>query len=398
MTPTRSGQRSIDSWLAEHGEGLIAIRRQLHAHPELSGEEHATTALVVERLRLAGLEPRQLSVGTGLVCDIDPVTAVHARLALRADIDALAMHDEKQVHYRSQVAGVAHACGHDVHTAVVLGTALYFAHHRDELPGPLRFVFQPAEERVPGGALDTIADGALDGVDAIVGVHCDPKLDVGSVGLKSGAISSAADMACITLTGPGGHTARPEETVDMISVASRVVAELPGRVAAQLDDPADVKVVFGAIHSGDAANVIPSQCFLKASIRTPSDVVWQRLPHVVDRALCDLLDGSGAEHRLDYTSGVPPVVNHESITEIVQRAAAAELGSDAITPATRSWGGDDFAWYLREVPGTYVRVGVHDPTSNGPRLDLHAGSFDVDESAIAVGVRLMVRTASTFFS
>ena len=316
---------------------------------------------------------------------------------MRADIDALAMHDDKDVHYRSQVDGVAHACGHDVHTAVMLGTALYYAHHRDELPGPVRFVFQPAEERVPGGAIDTIADAALDGVDAIVGVHCDPKLDVGQVGLKPGAISSAADMACITITGPGGHTARPELTVDMISVASHVVNELPKRVAAQLDDPSEVKVVFGSIHSGDAANVIPSSCRILASIRTPSNEVWRALPKIAGNALRDLLAGTGAGHELDYTQGVPPVVNDTGVTELVRDAATLEFGPTSVGEAVQSWGGDDFAWYLHEVPGCYIRIGVHDPSSDGPRLDLHAGSFDVDERAIAVGVRLMVSTSSEFF-
>lgn len=395
----------LEAWLAEHGEGLVAIRRNLHAHPELSGQEHATTELVRERLELAGLAPRQLAVGTGLVCDLAPLTAHGADaphpspvLALRADLDALAMHDEKDVHYRSQVPGVSHACGHDVHTTIVLGTALYFAHHRHELPGPLRLIFQPAEERVPGGALDVLRDGGLDGVEAIVGLHCEPKLDVGSIGLTAGPISSAADMATITLAGPGGHTARPEMTVDMIALAARVVGELPARVAARLDDPNDVKVVFGALHAGDAANVIPSHCELRASVRTPSIEVWEALPSLFDDALCSIVEGTGAEHDLDYVHGVPPVVNDAAMTDVVRRAATAELGSAAVTQATQSWGGDDFAWFTRTVPGSYVRLGVHDPASTQPRLDLHAGHFDVDERSIALGLRLLVATVHEFFS
>src|SRR6056297_1310650 len=219
VVPAGSGldASAVDRWLGEHGEGLIALRRNLHAHPELSGAERASTDLVHERLELAGLRPRRLSSGTGLVCDVHP-SGSEARpgdvfdggIALRADLDALAMSDQKDVAYRSQVPGVSHACGHDVHTAIVLGTALYFAHHRDRLAGPVRFIFQPAEERVPGGALDVLADDGLAGVDAIVGLHCEPKLDVGTIGLRTGAISSAAAMAVISLSGPGGHTARPE--------------------------------------------------------------------------------------------------------------------------------------------------------------------------------------------
>lgn len=389
--------RSIDTWLHEHGEELIALRRTIHAHPELSGEEYATTELVAERLSLAGLGPIRLSSGTGLLCDLSGAHLSGALLALRADLDGLGMHDEKDVPYRSQVPGVSHACGHDVHTVVMLGVALYFAHHQDELPGRLRFVFQPAEERVPGGALDVLADDGLATVDGLIGLHCDPKLDVGKVGIKAGPISSAADMACIRLSGPGGHTARPEQTVDMVQLAARVIQELPVRIAAGLPEPGSVKFVFGAVHAGDAANVIPTHCELRASVRTPSLGVWERLPELVERELAAVLVGSGADYELDYTHGVPPVVNDEDVTAVVARAARRELGDDGVTPAVQSWGGDDFAWLLREVPGTYVRLGVHDPAGGGPHLDLHAGRFDVDERAIAVGVRLVVEAVHEFF-
>ncbi len=396
----RPGDRPVDAWLAEHGDGLVAIRRNLHAHPELSGQEHATTELIAERLEVAGLRGRRLTSGTGLICDLDAPHPSGPLLVLRADIDALGMDDEKDVPYRSQVPGVSHACGHDVHTAIVLGVALYFARHPEHRHGRLRFVFQPAEERVPGGALDVLADGGLDGADGIIGFHCDPKLDVGSVGLRGGPISSAADMARIVLTGPGGHTARPEQTVDMVDVAARVVRELPARVGRAVgasDGDELVRLVFGAIHAGDAANVIPAHCELRASVRTPSLPVWERLPEVVPGELSALLAGTGAEFELQYTHGVPPVVNDHDLTEVVRRAATAELGTAAVTPAVQSWGGDDFAWYTREVAGTYIRLGVHDPASQGPRLDLHAGRFDADERAIAVGVRLAVAAAQEFF-
>jgi amidohydrolase len=399
--------RSIESWLDEHGDGLIALRRNLHAHPELSGQERATTDLVHERLELAGLEPHRLSSGTGLICDLAPHgsqanrAATPRRLALRADLDALAMPDDKDVAYRSQVPGVSHACGHDVHTTIVLGTALYFAHHRDQLPGPVRFIFQPAEERVPGGALDVLADDGLGGVSAIVGLHCEPKLDVGVIGLKDGAISSAADMVVITLSGPGGHTARPELTVDLVTLAARVVADLPGRVAARVahldtEHATLIKLVFGSIRAGDAANVIPTRCVLKASIRTPSLPVWDELPAVVEHELQSIIEGSGAELELDYTHGVPPVVNNATVTGFVDAAATTELGPDTVEHVQQSWGGDDFAWFTREVPGTYVRLGVRDP--QGPTLDLHAGHFDVDERAIAIGVRLLAATVERYFA
>lgn len=388
--PPSDGVRPLDTWLGEHLEDLIAVRRHLHAHPELSGEEYATTELVAERLQLAGLAPERLTSGTGLVCDLTG-TSNGPLIALRADLDALGMDDEKDVPYRSQVPGVSHACGHDVHTTIVLGAALYLAHHREEVSGRVRFVFQPAEERVPGGALDVLADGGLDGVRSVFGFHCDPKLAVGKVGLRAGSITSAADMARISLGGPGGHTARPEATVDMVTLAARVVADLPALVADAAGGPDCVKLVFGAIHSGDAANVIPVHAELRASVRTPSLDVWERLPDLVTSVVSDLLRGTGADFELDYTHGVPPVVNDADVTAVLERAAASELGVGAVTPAVQSWGGDDFAWYTREVPGSYVRLGVHDPASDAPPLDLHAGRFDADERAIAVGIRVAVR-------
>jgi len=180
-------------------------------------------------------------------------------------------------------------------------------------------------------------------------------------------------------------------------VAARVVGELPSRVGAAIGDPGAVRMVFGAVHAGDAANVIPSRAELRTSVRTPSLDVWERLPGIVSEALAELLAATGAGFELDYTHGVPPVVNEEGMTAILRRAAASELGADAVTDAVQSWGGDDFAWYTREVPGTYVRLGVHDPDSGCPRLDLHAGRFDVDERAIAVGVRLGVAAIAAFF-
>ena len=388
--------RTLDTWLAEHGSDLIAARRHLHAHPELSNQEHATTAFITDRLELAGLSSRRFASGTGLVCDIGGESpSGHGRLGLRADIDALGMPDEKDVPYRSQVPGVCHACGHDVHTTVMLGAALYFAQHPEQLSGPVRCIFQPAEETVPGGALGVLADGGLDGVEALVGLHCWPKFDVGVVGLRAGSITSAADMARITLSGPGGHTARPEETVDMITVAARLVAELPRVIDEFVGDPAAVKFVFGSIHGGDAANVIPTHCELKASVRTPSIEVWEILPALVEKSIQVVLDGSDAEFSLEYVHGVPPVVNDAALIETVRRASVSAFGPEGVREAEQSWGGDDFAWYSREVAAAYVRLGVHDPSSDVYH-DLHVGHFDVDESAIDAGVRLLVAVVEEF--
>lgn len=383
----------LATWLSSHEEELLAFRRHLHANPEPSGEENLTTKLIMERLEAAGLSPTVLTSGTGVVCDVG--TGSGPAVALRGDIDALAMDDETNTPYRSQVPGMAHSCGHDVHTTVVLGVGLYLAQLNGEFGGRVRLIFQPAEERVPGGALEAIADGAMDNVDSVIGVHCDPKLDVGRVGLCSGAITSAVDMARIELTGPGGHTARPELTVNMVHVAADLATGLPDQVRSELGELGPIKLVFGSIHSGDAANVIPTRAILQASVRTPSMPTWEALPDVFERAVKTVLSPHGAGHTVEYVHGVPPVVNDAEITDTIRRAARAELGNEAVTEAKQSWGGDDFAWYIREVPGTYVRLGTHNDELQPKRLDLHVGNFDVDEAAIGVGIRLLTAGAIT---
>ncbi|MEM8905827.1 MAG: amidohydrolase [Actinomycetota bacterium] len=327
-----------------------------------------------------------LASGTGAVCDIG---SGPGRLAMRADIDALAMDDLKEVDYRSRVPGRAHACGHDVHTTIVLGAALYLA-RQPALTRPVRAIFQPAEERVPGGAISVIDDDGLRDVDEIVGLHCDPKLDVGHVGLRTGPLTSAADMVTISLHGPGGHTARPAETVDLVPIAARVVTELGARVVARLDDPDDIRLAFGAIHAGDAANVIPTSAELRLSVRSRSAETWAVVPTLVAEELAAIVEGTGATHDLDYVKGVPPVVNDPAVTARLTDVAGRRLGDDAVTAAVHSWGGDDFAWYLRQVPGAFVRLGTRDPAWADPPQDLHVGDFDADERAIGVGIRLLV--------
>lgn len=386
--PAAPGVDVVRSWTEAHQEQLVEFRRDLHAHPELSGEEFRTTSVVERVLVHAGYDVRRLSVGTGLIAD---TPGEHGpRRAIRADLDALAMPDLKDVAYRSTVDGVAHACGHDVHTTAAVGAALFFADH-PEISGPLRFIFQPAEERVPGGALDVLRDDGLDDVTSVIALHCEPKLDCGTIGLRAGAITSAADMITIELAGPGGHTARPELTVDLISIGARVISELPDLVAEAVrragSPDAEVKLVFGAMHAGDAANVIPTSCLLRASVRTPSLDAWEGLEKIVTDALDRVLDGTGAARTIDYIHGVPPTVNDAEVVGRLQNVAAA-MGDITVVEALQSWGGDDFAWLTREVPGAYVRLGVH--AAGTKRLDLHAGLFDVDERAITVGTQLLI--------
>lgn len=383
----------VDRFLTGHEEELIAFRRQLHAHPELSWQEHETTALVNSRLSVAGLAPGPLATETGLVLDLgDPSGG--PTVALRADLDALPLDDEKDVPYRSTVPGVCHACGHDVHTAILLGTALALA---DILPasgvgGRVRLLFQPAEEAMPGGADLLARTSVIDDVDVIYALHCDPSLDVGLVGMRVGPITAAADRILIRLHGPGGHTARPHLTADLIHIAGRIIGDLPAGFA-KLSDLRDAPtLVFGSVQSGHAANVIPSSAVLMATLRTQGRETWDEAPVVIERLLASIVAPFGATYELDYQRGSPPTENDERATEVFRDAARLALGPEAVVPTAQSVGNEDFSWFLEKVPGSYARLGVR-PRGATKALDIHASTFDVDESAIAVGVRLLTRTA-----
>jgi amidohydrolase len=386
--PTGAAPRwaeEVASWAATHQDDLIAFRRHLHAHPELSGAEHDTTDLVVERLTAAGHRPHVLDSGTGVVCDVGAPGAMPA-VALRADIDGLAMPDEKEVTYRSQNAGAAHACGHDVHTTVVLGAGLALADRLEVAGASVRLIFEPAEEQVPGGAVEVIDAGWLEGVRAVYGLHCDPKLDVGTVGTRVGPITSAADQVFVVLRGPGGHTARPQLTVDLVKVAARFAIELPDLL--EEIAPGEVLLVWGSLRAGDASNVIPTTAHLGGTLRTSDRLVWEQAHALLTEASTRLLAPAGVEFEVDHRRGVPPVDNHRRETELLDAAIAASLGEDARVDTPRSAGADSFAWYLERTGGTYLRLGTHDPDSPR-RFDLHVGDFDVDERAIALGVRVL---------
>lgn len=381
----------IDDWVSTHEGELIAFRRRLHAEPELSFAEISTTDAVMERLNVDGLAPRRLESGTGLSVEIGSEGPV---VALRAELDALAMDDVKEVPYRSRNPGVAHACGHDVHTTVVLGAGLVLSRLAREglLPGRVRLLFEPGEERVPGGAVEVVEAGLLGGVEAVFAVHCDPKIDVGTLGTRIGAITSASDLVEITVTGPGGHTARPGRTVDLVTVMSQVVTTVPSLLTERMGGPHNCRLVFGSIHAGAAANVIPSHGVISGSLRTPDRDAWDLAPAALREVLDQVLAPTGASWDLRHVRGVPPVVNAESAARQLAKAGRSFLGHDAVIETEHSWGGDSFGWMTSAVPGAFVRLGTHDPTSDD-HLDLHHSRFDVDERCIAIGVRTLTRTA-----
>ncbi len=373
---------SVEPWLAAHADDLIKWRRHIHANPELARNEYATTEFVVSTLTAAGLRPKVLPNGTGLICDIGPEGP---RVALRADMDALPLQEFTGATYSSTVPGVSHACGHDAHTTILLGAALAL-HSAPTLPVGVRLIFQPAEEVFPGGALDVIATGAMSGVSRIFALHCDPRLEVGRVGIRVGAITSAADVVELVLDSPGGHTSRPHLTTDLIYAIGTVITGLPGMLSRRIDPRTATVMVWGAVSAGKALNAIPQTGMLSGTVRTGDHATWASLEPMVRKIVDGLLAPTGVRYELNYRRGVPPVVNDEHSTRIFEDAIRA-VGPDALADTLQSGGGEDFSWYLEEVPGAMARLGVW--SGEGAQHDIHQPTFDLDERALAVGVRVM---------
>lgn len=374
---------------------LIEIRRDIHAHPEVARTERRTTALVAERLRQEGLEPRLLK-GSGLTCDIGPSLEESGveLLALRADIDALPLQETTGLPFASESEGKCHACGHDVHTTVVLGTGIVLARlaREGKLKRGVRLIFQPAEEVQPGGALDLLAQDVLDDVSQIYAVHCEPKIDAGTIGTRIGPITSACDTVTVTVTSAGGHTSRPHLTGDVVYAIGRMIAEVPSVLGRRLDPRAGVNFTWGHVQAGSAPNAMPSSGIIAGTLRCLDVNAWERAGQVLHDTIEHIAAAYGVDVTMHHQRGVPPVVNDEDCTLNFEAAARDALGPSAVVLTEQSLGGEDFAWYLTKVPGALARLGTRTP--GGETYDLHRGDLVVDERAISAGVAMLARVAS----
>ncbi len=382
-----SGPVWLEAWLAAHRSDVVAWRRSIHAVPELGRAEHRTTELIAQLLMDAGLEPRTLPSGTGLVCDIGYGDRC---VALRADLDALPLREDTGLPFASTVDGVMHACGHDAHAAMVLGAGLALA-SAPALPGRVRLIFQPAEEVQPGGAIDMVADGAMEGVDRIFALHCDPRLEVGKLGTRVGPLTSACDVLEVRLTSPGGHTSRPHLTADLVEAIGLLITQLPLLLTRQVDPRSGTVLVWGAVQAGEAANAIPQHGVLRGTLRTADHATWGRLEEKVRALVASLLAPTGVGYVLEHIRGVPPVVNEAVSSGMLADAAVTVLGPEASAGTEQSSGGEDFAWYLEHVPGAMARLGVW--SGHGRMYDIHQPTFVLDERALPFGVRVLTHAA-----
>nr|WP_187700722.1 M20 family metallopeptidase [Dietzia sp. CW19] len=366
---------------------MIGWRRHIHAHPELSYEETETTDYIEGELRSMGLEPTRFRIGTGLWCDVpaaDGATATDV-VALRADIDALAMGEDSGEPFASEVDGVAHTCGHDGHTAMLLGAAEMLV--ADPPPRPVRLIFQPAEETMPGGAKDCVEEGVVEGVDRILALHCDPHRRVGEVGVTGGAITSSNAKIGITVHSDGGHTARPHETQDTVFALAQIVTGVTAVVDRTIDPRSGTVLTWASVKAGGTApNVIPDSGQLWGTLRSADRDVWATAEPVVREAVETIAATYGVRAEVDYVQGVPPVVNDETCADLAASAVEQVLGADGVGTAVQSSGGEDFAWYTEEIPGVYLRLGVWDGESE--ETDLHHPGFVLDEAALPHGARI----------
>lgn len=377
----------LDNFMVSNLAQLITWRREIHANPELSDREHRTTEFLTARLSEVGISSRVFPSGTGLVGEVGPAGRGLRTVALRADIDALPLPEMTGLPFSSKVEGVSHACGHDAHTAIVLG-AILALNSAPELAGRVRFIFQPSEETQPGGAYDVAAAGGVVGVDRIFALHCDPRIIAGQVGLKVGPITSTVDMVEVRITGAGGHTARPHLTGDLVFALGTVITGLPTLLTRRMDPRSAPVLVWGAVKAGEAANAIPREGSVKGTLRIMQREAWDAAEGLLSKLISELLAPLEVKHEFIYTRGVPPVVNDAESIGLLQAGITIGLGDSAITTTEQSTGAEDFAVYLDHVPGALARLGVWN--GHGRQVDLHSPNFEVDERAIAVGVRTLV--------
>jgi amidohydrolase len=374
---------------------LIEIRRHLHSHPELSGQEYQTAAYVAGVLSSSGLRVQELVGKTGVVAELSGRGQDQRLLAIRTDMDALPLQERTGLEYASRQPGIMHACGHDVHTTVGLGTAMVLAQLGVPLPGSIRFLFQPAEETAQGASW-LIKDGVMQDVSAIFSVHVFPTIPGGSVGIRYGALTAAADDLELVIIGESGHGARPHEAIDAIWIASQIITTLQQAISRTHNPLRPVVLTIGQINGGRAPNVIADQVRLLGTVRSLHPKTSATLPSWIEQIVASICHTYGARYEMNYRRGVPSVQNDPVLTQITESAAQEAWGSDRVQLLLEpSLGAEDFSLYLEHAPGTMFRLGV--AFSDQVNYPLHHPQFHVDEIAIVTGVVTMAYAAYKYW-
>ncbi|MCB9283779.1 MAG: amidohydrolase [Lewinellaceae bacterium] len=370
----------------------VAIRRHLHQHPELSFQEEQTAAYVASRLEALGISHKKNVAGHGVIGWIKGRNPEKRLIALRADMDALPIMEENEAPYCSQRPGVMHACGHDVHTASLLGTAQILQETRSEWEGTVQLIFQPGEELLPGGASLMIAEGVLDNPrpELILGQHVHPSLEAGRIGLRPGMFMASSDEIYLTITGKGGHGATPHECVDPILIASHIVVALQQIVSRRADPTTPSVLTLGKIESsGGATNVIPNQVSIMGTFRTMDEAWRQKAHQLISTMATKMAEGMGGKCQVRIVNGYPFLVNEENLTEMVRTFAREYLGEEGqVVELPMRMSAEDFAYYSQIMPACFYRLGTGNP-ARGITAPVHTPTFDIDEAALETGPGLM---------
>lgn len=373
---------------------IVKWRRHLHRHPELSYQEKETSAFIADKLAEFGMEVKKSATGygiTGILHGKSPGKTI----VLRADMDALPIKEENGKEYASQNEGVMHACGHDGHTAILLGVASYYSCHLETIEGELRFIFQPAEEVCPGGALGMIAEGALEGADAVYGLHLWTPLPIGTVGSRPGPLMASADEFFIDIIGKGGHGGIPNRTIDSIVAGAALVTQLQSIVSRSVNPLAPAVLSVGTIQGGFAQNVIAEQCRITGTVRAFDEETRHLIRRRIEDMTAAIAGAYGAEARVDYVMGYPPLVNHEEECQRFFMVAEEVLGDTVkVIQMEQLMPAEDFAYYVKEIPGCFMFVGAGNPSKDAD-YPHHHSKFDFDEDAMLHGMKLLIAMADS---
>ncbi|MBO1057334.1 MAG: amidohydrolase [Dolichospermum sp. JUN01] len=375
---------------------LVEIRRHIHAHPELSGQEYQTAAFVAGVLSANGLHVEEGIGRTGVIGELQGTQPSDRILAIRTDMDALPIQERTNLEYASRIEGVMHACGHDIHTTVGLGTAMVLSQIAPELGGKVRFLFQPAEE-IAQGANWMVQDGVMNNVAAILGLHVFPSIPAGSVGIRYGALTAAADNLEIIIMGESGHGARPHEAIDAIWIAAQVITSLQQAISRTQNPLRPVVLSIGQINGGRAPNVIADKVQLLGTVRSLHPETRDKLPRWIENIVANVCNSFNAKYQVNYHQGVPSVQNDNALTQLLQSSAEEAWSNDRVQILPEpSLGAEDFSVYLEHAPGSMFRLGVgyEERIINHP---LHHPQFEVDESAIITGVVTLAYAAYKYW-
>ena len=382
----------INNWVLKNKDKLIKIRRHLHSYPEVGFKENNTSNYIQDILKKSSLSIKQNnSMQTGFYIEYGNTNS--SILAIRCDLDALPIQDKKNISYSSRNDGVMHACGHDAHMTIATGLALWLKQSKIDIPGIIRIIYQPAEETAPGGAVEMIKGGVIKNVDHIIGYHVFPKLKANQIGIKFKYVSAAVEAHSFILKGRGGHTSRPEETDDLISIASNFISRINYELN-KIKENVPFVLTFGHIKSGYTYNVIPDNLLLRGTFRYLDPTIKDKVYRLIKIIINDIASQYKIDiiHEVPYSS--PPIINEKNITQIIKDSAINVLGKNNVIDLDQpSMGGEDFSYYLTECPGSYFRIGSDDGKSN----DIHTPMFDINEDCIFTGIKVLSQTIKKYF-